>query len=136
MTDGVQKRKLILRNWGEEACSVRSSLLFPKLFQRRFNSGFQRCQIVLNRQPHANEIDSVIFVPQEISNGTQLRPRNSGAQLLSNTTEFFRSLTDPFQTALRRIARLRIFREAFKSMPTVNTSIKAMFSTMSSKNAE
>jgi hypothetical protein len=29
-------------------------------------------QIVLNRQPHANDVDSVIFVPQEISYGAQV----------------------------------------------------------------
>jgi hypothetical protein len=40
---------------------------FPKLFQSRFNGGFERRQIVLNRQPHANDVDSVVFVPQEIS---------------------------------------------------------------------
>jgi hypothetical protein len=69
-------------------------------------------QIVLNRQPHANDVDSVVFVPQEISYGAQLGPGNSGAQFLSRATEFPCRLADPFQTALYRIAGLEVLRES------------------------
>jgi hypothetical protein len=92
--------------------SGRSPPAFPKLFQSRFNGGFERRQIVLNRQPHANDVDSVVFVPQEISYGAQLGPGNSGAQLLSRATEFPGRLADPFQTALYRIAGLAVLCES------------------------
>jgi hypothetical protein len=92
--------------------SGRSPPAFPKLFQIRFNSGFERGQIVLNRQPHTNDVDSVVFVPQEISYGAQLGPENGGAQFLSRATEFPCRLADPSQTALYRIAGLEVLCES------------------------
>ena len=86
--------------------------LFPKLFQSRFNGGFERRRIVLNRQPHANDVDSVVFVPREASYGAQLGPRNSGAQFLGHAAEFHCRFADPLQTALCRIARLEVFCES------------------------
>jgi hypothetical protein len=50
---------------------------FPKLLQSRFDGGFERRQIVLNRQPHASDVDSVVFAPQEIPYAAQLGPGNS-----------------------------------------------------------
>jgi hypothetical protein len=96
------------RNCLRPDVSGRSPPAFPKLFQSRFNGGFERRQIVLNRQPHANDVDSVVFVPQEISYGAQLGPGNRGAQFLSRATEFPGRLADPFQTALHRIAGLEV----------------------------
>jgi len=37
---------------------------FTKLFQSLFNGAFERREIVLNRQPHASDVDSIVFVPQ------------------------------------------------------------------------
>jgi hypothetical protein len=103
------------------------------LFQSRFNGGFEWRQIVLNRQPDANGVDSVVFVAQEVSYGAQLGPRDSGAQFLSHGTEFLGRLADPLQTALCALLVLRSSLKAVKSMPAVNSSIRAMFSKMSSK---
>jgi hypothetical protein len=76
------------RNCWRRDVSGRSPTAFPKLFQSRFNGGFER------------------------RDGAQLGPGNSGAQLLSRATEFPCRLADPSQTALYRIAGLEVLCES------------------------
>jgi hypothetical protein len=60
----------------------------PKLVERCLDRTLERWQIVFYHKPNADHVNSVVFVPQEVANGAQFRPRSRRAKPFGEVSEF------------------------------------------------
>jgi len=96
-------------------------------------------QILLNDEPDSDDINSVVFMPQMVAQPLDLSPRHSRAQFPACVTEFLGRLTDKEQGVFDGVKGLVVrlnasfWLNASRSMPAINSSIRAMFSRISSK---
>src|ERR1700733_14556231 len=71
----------------------------------------QRRQVTLNHEPDARAINSVVFMPQAVSDASYPRPRKTGTEALRLWPQLAGRFTDSFQTALDCVVRLGILNE-------------------------
>lgn len=79
--------------------------------ESRLDGSFQRSQVTLYHEPDAWAINSVVFMPQAVSDAAYLRPRKPGTEFLRLSSEFARCFADSFQAALDSVVSLGVSNE-------------------------